>query len=258
MSSAPAPEATGPTPPSGAQAERPGTIDAVPVRHPWRWVTIAVILALVFLLVRLLLTNDAFNWSFVFEAMVQSPVLNGLMLGTLLGTVGAMVIGITFGIALAVMRLSEQPGALRCRVDLHVVLPRHPAARAAHHHGRARGAVPGRDWTWIPFGNDIDAPVRRRPTSALPPSTPTGSSSASSAASSASASPRRPTWPRSPAPASSRWIPASARRPLPWAWATARRCAASCCRRPCASSSRRPATRPSRWPRTPRSSSPSR
>ena len=87
MSSASAPETTGPTPPSGAQAERPGTIDAVPVRHPWRWVTIAVILALVFLLVRLLLTNDAFNWSFVWQAMVQSPVLNGLMLGTLLGTV---------------------------------------------------------------------------------------------------------------------------------------------------------------------------
>src|SRR3954469_5046451 len=41
--------------------------------------------------------------------MVRSPVLNGLVMGTLLGTAGAMVIGITFGIALAVLRLSDNP-----------------------------------------------------------------------------------------------------------------------------------------------------
>jgi polar amino acid transport system permease protein len=109
MSTAAAPEETGPTPPSGADAHRPGTIDAVPVRHPWRWVLIVVIIALLFLLVRLLLTNEAFNWSFVWQAMVQSPVLNGLVMGTLLGTVGAMVIGIVLGIALAVLRLSDNP-----------------------------------------------------------------------------------------------------------------------------------------------------
>ena len=45
--------------------DRPGTIDAVPVRHPGRWVAIAVIAAIVFLVVRQLLTNPAFNWSFV-------------------------------------------------------------------------------------------------------------------------------------------------------------------------------------------------
>ena len=89
--------------------DRPGTIDAVPVRHPGRWVMVVVIAALAFLLVRLLVTNDAFNWSFVLEAMVQSPVLNGLVMGTLLGTAGAMVIGVFLGIALAVMRLSANP-----------------------------------------------------------------------------------------------------------------------------------------------------
>ena len=89
--------------------DRPGTIDAVPVRHPGRWVMVVVIVALAFLLVRLLVTNDAFNWSFVLEAMVQSPVLNGLVMGTLLGTAGAMVIGVFIGIALAVMRLSSNP-----------------------------------------------------------------------------------------------------------------------------------------------------
>ncbi|MEO5652500.1 MAG: amino acid ABC transporter permease [Marmoricola sp.] len=89
--------------------ERPGTIDAVPVRHPGRWVVVAVIAVLAAMFVHLLLTNEAFNWSFVFEAMVQSPVLRGLFMGTILGTLGSMLIGVTFGIAFAVMRLSSNP-----------------------------------------------------------------------------------------------------------------------------------------------------
>ena len=36
-----------------------------------------------------------------------------------------------------------QPGAARGVLALHLVLPGHPALRAADHHGRARGAVPG-------------------------------------------------------------------------------------------------------------------
>ncbi|MCW2849576.1 MAG: putative transporter permease protein [Marmoricola sp.] len=89
--------------------DRPGTIDAVPVRHPGRWVAIAVIVVLAAMFVHLLLTNDAFNWHFVFEAMFQSPVLNGLVMGTLLVTVLAMVVGVVFGVILAVMRLSDNP-----------------------------------------------------------------------------------------------------------------------------------------------------
>ena len=93
----------------GAGDSRPGMIEAVPVRHPGRWVAIAVIALLVAMLLNLFLTNDAFNWSFVFEAMFQSPVIEGLIRGTLLGTAGSMLIGITFGIVLAVMRLSANP-----------------------------------------------------------------------------------------------------------------------------------------------------
>lgn len=92
-----------------AADERPGVIDAAPVRHPGRWVAVAVIAVLIALLVRLLLTNDAFHWSFVWEAMVQSPVINGLVMGTLLGTAGSMVIGVVMGVIIAVMRLSENP-----------------------------------------------------------------------------------------------------------------------------------------------------
>ena len=94
--------------PESADA-RPGKIDAVPVRHPGRWVAIVVIAVLAAMFVNLLLTNPAFNWPFVFEAMFQSPVLRGLVMGTLLGTAGAMVIGVVFGITVAVMRLSSNP-----------------------------------------------------------------------------------------------------------------------------------------------------
>jgi polar amino acid transport system permease protein len=89
--------------------ERPGRIDAVPVRHPGRWAAVAVITVLVAMFVHMLLTNDAFNWPFVFEAMFQDPVLRGLMIGTLLVTLLAMVFGVVFGIVLAVMRLSPNP-----------------------------------------------------------------------------------------------------------------------------------------------------
>jgi polar amino acid transport system permease protein len=89
--------------------DRPGTIDAVPVRHPGRWVVVAIIAVLFAMFVHMVLTNDAFNWPFVWEAMVQSPVLRGLVMGTLLGTAGSMVIGVSLGILMAVMRLSSNP-----------------------------------------------------------------------------------------------------------------------------------------------------
>ena len=68
--------------------DRPGPIDAVPVRHPGRWVAVAIIVILAAMFAHLALTNERFNWSFVFEAMNQKPVLNGLLRGTLLVTFG--------------------------------------------------------------------------------------------------------------------------------------------------------------------------
>jgi polar amino acid transport system permease protein len=103
------PAAPGDLPGGESEPERPGRIDAVPVRHPGRWVAIAVIALLVAMLVHLVLTNPAFDWSFVFQAMVQSPVLHGLVMGTLLATVLAMLIGGILGVVLAVMRLSSNP-----------------------------------------------------------------------------------------------------------------------------------------------------
>ncbi|MGB3829259.1 MAG: amino acid ABC transporter permease [Ornithinimicrobium sp.] len=84
-------------------------IDAVPVRHPGRWVAVALIAVLVAMFVNMLLTNEAFQWSFVLEVMTAEPVLKGLLIGTLWVTVLAMLIGVTVGVTLAVMRLSPNP-----------------------------------------------------------------------------------------------------------------------------------------------------
>jgi len=48
-----------------SQAERPGRIDAVPVRHPLRWVAVAIIAILVAMFLNMVITNEAFDWPFV-------------------------------------------------------------------------------------------------------------------------------------------------------------------------------------------------
>ena len=89
--------------------DRPGRIEARPVRHPWRWVAMAVIAVLAAMMVSSFLTNDKWNFPFAFEIMQQSPVIEGLWKGTIFGTVGAMILGIGLGVVLAVMRLSTNP-----------------------------------------------------------------------------------------------------------------------------------------------------
>jgi polar amino acid transport system permease protein len=92
---------------------RPEAIKAVPVRHPGRWVTIAVVVVLAAMFLHLLLTNDRFRWSFIFSSyapgkrgvMFTGPVLDGLR-GTILLTITSMLIGIVLGVVLAIMRRS--------------------------------------------------------------------------------------------------------------------------------------------------------
>src|SRR3954452_19005886 len=95
---------------------QPEAIKAVPVRHPGRWIAIAVIALLLAMFLHLILTNDQFRWSFIFTSyapgkrgvMFTEPVLAGLR-GTIVLTVCAMVIGIVLGVVVAVMRLSPNP-----------------------------------------------------------------------------------------------------------------------------------------------------
>lgn len=83
-------------------------IRAVPVRHPWRWVSGAVILLIVAALVRSAATNPRFGWATVGKYLFSSRIFSGL-LATLELTVVAMTIGILLGGILAVMRLSPNP-----------------------------------------------------------------------------------------------------------------------------------------------------
>ncbi|MBU8856083.1 MULTISPECIES: amino acid ABC transporter permease [unclassified Micromonospora] len=88
---------------------RPEPIKAVPVRHPGRWVAVAVLSVLAAMFVHLLVTNEAFNWSFMVGRMFRPPIIEGLLRGTVLMTVSAMLIGVTLGVVIAVMRLSDNP-----------------------------------------------------------------------------------------------------------------------------------------------------
>ncbi|PTA45236.1 amino acid ABC transporter permease [Micromonospora sp. RP3T] len=88
---------------------RPEPIKAVPVRHPGRWIAVAVLAVLTAMFVHLLVTNKAFNWSFMVDKMFRPPIIEGLLRGTVLMTVSAMLIGVTLGVVIAVMRLSDNP-----------------------------------------------------------------------------------------------------------------------------------------------------
>jgi polar amino acid transport system permease protein len=90
------------------EKRRPAPIEAVPVRHPGRWLAVAVLAVLAAMFVNTVLTNDNFRWPVVGEYLFAPPVLNGLR-NTLVLTLLAMFIGIVGGIALAVMRLSPNP-----------------------------------------------------------------------------------------------------------------------------------------------------
>ena len=91
---------------------RPDEIEAVPVRHPGRWVAAAIVLVIVASLVRSVVVNTGpnkgFQWSVVGNYLFDSRILHGVTV-TLELTVLSMIIGILLGILAAVMRLSPNP-----------------------------------------------------------------------------------------------------------------------------------------------------
>jgi polar amino acid transport system permease protein len=98
--------------PSGAVPVR-----AVPVRHPGRWASAAVLVVLGAMLVHTLGFSTVlrggkrvprFEWGVVGQYLTTGPVLRGLLV-TLELSVLAMVVGIILGVLLAVMRLSPNP-----------------------------------------------------------------------------------------------------------------------------------------------------
>ena len=87
---------------------RPETIKAVPVRHPGRWVSGAVVLVLAAMLLHMLFTNPNLDWGTFQKYFFDGGILKGLV-ATLELTVIAMAIGIVGGVLLALMRLSSNP-----------------------------------------------------------------------------------------------------------------------------------------------------
>ena len=92
-----------------SDASPPSAIDAVPLRHPWRWVAAIVIVVLVGLFLYGAATNELFKWGVYREYLFNPRVLSVGLFNTLQLTVYAMVLAILLGIVLAMMRLSPNP-----------------------------------------------------------------------------------------------------------------------------------------------------
>ena len=90
-------------------ATSPAAIDAVPLRHPWRWVAAVVIVILLGLFLYGAATNDAYRWRVFGQYVFNERVLKVGLLNTLQLTIYSMVIAIVLGVVLAVMRLSPNP-----------------------------------------------------------------------------------------------------------------------------------------------------
>ena len=92
------------TTPAAAHADEP----IVRLRHPWRWVAVAVLAVYAAVLAKFLVTSPELRWNLVGGYIFEASILKGLVM-TLKLTVVSMVVGVVLGAILAVMRLSENP-----------------------------------------------------------------------------------------------------------------------------------------------------
>ncbi len=83
-------------------------IKAVPVRHPGRWLAVAILLVLVAMMVNSLVTNPNWRWDTFSQYVFTEVVFQGLW-KTIWITAASMAIGIVLGVILAVMRMSPNP-----------------------------------------------------------------------------------------------------------------------------------------------------
>ena len=83
-------------------------IKAIPVRHPGRWVAVAILVFLGIAVGNSIATNSRFQWGIIRHYLFSGPILRGVVV-TIELTLAAMAIGIALGVLLAVMRLSPNP-----------------------------------------------------------------------------------------------------------------------------------------------------
>ncbi|HVC42687.1 MAG TPA: amino acid ABC transporter permease [Candidatus Saccharimonadales bacterium] len=95
-------------PMAAGERSRPEAIKAIPLRHPWRWVSAIVVLALAAAALYTFATAPGLDWRVVGQYLFFPQILRGIVV-TLELTVIAMVIGVVLGVLLAVMRLSANP-----------------------------------------------------------------------------------------------------------------------------------------------------
>ncbi len=88
--------------------ESPAAIDAIPLRHPWRWVAATVIVVLAVLFLYGAATNEAYGWATFSKYFLDERIVSGVGV-TLVLTILSMVLAIVLAVILAVMRLSPNP-----------------------------------------------------------------------------------------------------------------------------------------------------
>ncbi|MHC3000537.1 amino acid ABC transporter permease [Microbacterium sp. HJ5] len=88
--------------------DRPVPIEAVPLRHPWRWVSGVVVAIVTASLLLAFAQNPNIDWPTVGEYLFAPLTLQGLAT-TIYLTIAAMTIGLGGGIVVAIMRLSPNP-----------------------------------------------------------------------------------------------------------------------------------------------------
>jgi polar amino acid transport system permease protein len=95
-------------PTASSGRSRPEAIKAIPLRHPWRWVSALVVLGVAAAALYTFAAAPGLDWRVVGQFLFFPQILRGILV-TLELTVIAMVIGVSLGVLLAVMRLSVNP-----------------------------------------------------------------------------------------------------------------------------------------------------
>jgi polar amino acid transport system permease protein len=83
-------------------------LTVVPVRHPGRWIGVAIIGVLAAMLINSMISNPQYHWSEIWHYAFTEPILRGVLVTVEL-TFAAMAIGIIGGVGVAILRLSPNP-----------------------------------------------------------------------------------------------------------------------------------------------------
>lgn len=83
-------------------------VEAIPLRHPWRWVSAFVVALLVAAFIYVIATNPNLDFGVVGDFLFDPRILSGVWL-TILITVISMLVSILLAVVIAAMRLSPNP-----------------------------------------------------------------------------------------------------------------------------------------------------